>query len=267
MQDPPEPRRTATIQSVVRALTILEAFGPVGGLTLREAAEASGVPRGTTYRMLETLVAAGYLSRSSDNNRYWMRSRALLLSAGFREADWVTEVAEPTLAALAEQIQWPVRLITLDGMTMRVRAATDLQSPFAEPRVFTGNRYNLLRGTYGWVVLAYSSRRRRQALLDSLNVTLDEIIHGRTLGSRLAQIKDEGFAYIGAPEFPYAAASAPVMAGRDCIGALNMGFYRRALALADLRETYLPLLQEAARSIGAAYRAARPSPSPVQELP
>lgn len=265
MQDPPGRRKTATIQSVVRALTILEAFGPTGGLTLREAAEASGVPRGTTYRMLETLVEAGYLSRSPDNNRYWMRSRALLLAAGFREEDWVTESAEPALAALAAQIQWPIRLITLEGMVMRVRAATDLQSPFAEPRVFTGSRYDLLRGTYGWVVLAFASKRRLQALLSSLDVTLDEIVHGRTLGSRLDQIRDEGFAYIGAPEFPYAAASVPVLAGRDCIGALNMGFYRRAIAQDALRDHYVPLLAGAAHTIGAAYRAARPAAGPTKE--
>jgi len=259
LNEPIAARHTEPVQSVDRAMQVLEAFARRGGLTLRETADATGLPRGTVYRLLQTLVHGGYLRREADNNRYWVAPRALLLSAGFREEDWVTQIAQPILNALAHDVQWPMRLMTLEGGMMRTRAVTDPQSPFAEPRVSAGASTDILRATPGWTMLAFSSPRRREVLLASVGVTEDQVVDGMVLRVRLAQIREEGFAFIGAPTFPYAAVSTPVLANGECIGIINMGYYRRALKMPELRSHYIPLLQLASQDIGQAYSEQRPA--------
>lgn len=67
MAGPTEPR-TGGVESVVRALRLLECFAPgEPQLPLRELVRRGGYSKTTTYRLLRTLEGAGWLERTEDS--------------------------------------------------------------------------------------------------------------------------------------------------------------------------------------------------------
>jgi IclR family acetate operon transcriptional repressor len=73
------------VQSVDRALDLLEALARGGRLGLSEAAAAAGLAEGTAHRLLRTLVARGYV-RQDDGRRYGLGTRLLGLGDAARQA-------------------------------------------------------------------------------------------------------------------------------------------------------------------------------------
>jgi len=70
------------VQSVERAFSILETFDEQHpARTAADIAEASGLARPTTYRMLQTLRRLGYIRNV--NGRFEVTPRVLRLGAGY----------------------------------------------------------------------------------------------------------------------------------------------------------------------------------------
>lgn len=101
------------VQSVTRALDILEAIDAAGGeLALIEIAAASGLPTPTIHRLVRTLVDRGYLRQLPDR-RYALGSRLIplgssaLIAFGSRSA--------PELRRVVSALGETANLATLDG--------------------------------------------------------------------------------------------------------------------------------------------------------
>lgn len=102
-----------SVQSVDRALDVLEALAEHGGQAgLSEIAALTGLPYGTIHRLLQTLLARGYVRQESD--RRYALGGALVRIGGAAErmlAVW----AEPYLAKLVEQSGETANLAVLEG--------------------------------------------------------------------------------------------------------------------------------------------------------
>ncbi|MEW9531538.1 IclR family transcriptional regulator [Microbispora sp. NPDC049125] len=102
-----------TVQSVDRALDVLEALSEHGGQAgLSEIAARTGLPYGTIHRLLQTLLARGYVRQESD--RRYALGGALVRIGGVAErmlAVW----AEPYLAKLVESSGETANLAVLEG--------------------------------------------------------------------------------------------------------------------------------------------------------
>lgn len=73
----PEELAKSSVQSLAKGLRILEAFTPEDEpLTVTEIAERADLDPGTAYRMLNTLVALGYVARS-EKRRYVLTLKVL----------------------------------------------------------------------------------------------------------------------------------------------------------------------------------------------
>lgn len=72
-------RRAAGVQSVDRALEILEVIHAHGGqLSLSELATQTGLPAPTAHRLLRTMIAKGYI-RQLANRSYCLGEKLILL--------------------------------------------------------------------------------------------------------------------------------------------------------------------------------------------
>jgi len=69
------------IQSVDRALDLLEALGEAEELRLSQLAARAGLTLSTTHRLLATLMARGYVAQHSDGGPYELSYRALTVAA------------------------------------------------------------------------------------------------------------------------------------------------------------------------------------------
>jgi IclR family acetate operon transcriptional repressor len=106
---------TGGIQSVSRALTILEAIAAKGGeCTLTELARATSLNISTCHHLLSTLAARGYVAQAKKGRGYALGSRILHLSHA-RQQMGLPHRAEPYVARVNQATGETVHLAVLQG--------------------------------------------------------------------------------------------------------------------------------------------------------
>ena len=123
-----------TVQSVERAFSILETFDEQHPTrTAADIAEAAGLARPTTYRMLQTLRRLGYVRNV--NGRFEVTPRVLRLGAGYLGRESIAARAQPTLDAVSEQLGEHIAIGVLDGdEVITLAAANSPQSRYPRGR-------------------------------------------------------------------------------------------------------------------------------------
>jgi IclR family acetate operon transcriptional repressor len=101
------------VRSLERAFDLLEHLADAGGeMALSELTEVSGLPMPTIYRLMQTLVAKGYV-RQELSKRYALGPRLIRLgdSAGRLLGAW----ARPVLAELVDEVGETANMAVLEG--------------------------------------------------------------------------------------------------------------------------------------------------------
>jgi len=89
--------RDETVHSVARAFNVVEILNSRRVTSLEALHKSTGVPKPTLVRLLETLIAAGYVHRVSRREGYAVTESVLRLSAGVRDRDVLVDVARPLM--------------------------------------------------------------------------------------------------------------------------------------------------------------------------
>jgi IclR family acetate operon transcriptional repressor len=155
-------RRSGGVQSVERALTLLEALAEAGReLSLTEIATAAALPLPTIHRLVRTLVDRGYVQQSP-SRRYSLGPR--LINLGDRASGMLADWARPRLADLVAALGETANLSILDGDKVVYVAQVESPHPM---RMFTevGNRVPLHSTGVGKVLLAQLNDRDLAALV------------------------------------------------------------------------------------------------------
>lgn len=181
------------VQSVGRALDLLEALADGPPLGVVELARQVGLAQGTTHRLLATLAARGYV-RQDGERRYHLGL------AGARLADRAQQelalLARPHLATLVEQTGETANLAVLDGTRMRYVA----QSPSPHTlRIFAevGRQVPVHSTAVGKAVLAALPAADAQAVIDALTLepsTRHTVTTRAGLDEALVQVRRAGYA-------------------------------------------------------------------------
>lgn len=247
------------VEPVLRALQILEALNRRAPATLGELSEATGLPKPTVSRLLQTLEEGGYVAHLPRRRGYTLRERTLRLSSGFRYSDAVVEAARPFLSALTAERRWPVAIATLDRDAMRVRFGTGHESPFTIDENYVNRRVPMLLSALGRAYIAYCSEDEREKILDLLRLSsreTDRMARDPRAVARLIQsIRSAGFA--SAVEFPNAPAhgmAVPVLLDGTAIAAITLRYLGRKLPDHDAAQRYLAPLRRAAAAIAVAVK-------------
>lgn len=107
--------RDTTVQSVDRAVSLLQALATRGPRGLSDLAGEVGVHKGTAFRLLATLEARGLVQQDGDRGRYRLGPSAGQLAAGAARAHDVAALCRPLCAELAERVGDTVNLVVSDG--------------------------------------------------------------------------------------------------------------------------------------------------------
>lgn len=245
----------SSMRGVERTLAVLRELNRKNGASVTVLAKATGISRPALYRILETLATLGYIGRRPDSDRYELTSLVRALSDGYREEDWVREVALPRLAAVQQEIIWPVDLATFHDNAMYLRESTRRASPLTIDGLFVGNRVPMLHSATGRAYLAYCSGAERDAILEGLCTSRcpeDSQAHDkRFVKALLSKTRAQGYGEREEGLFPRTSAIAvPIRAGVRVLACLNITFIASVLKPGEAAERYLSLLQNAAEQIG-----------------
>jgi len=106
----------AVNRSVLRGIAVLEAMAEIGEpVPLGTLVEHVGLDKATVWRLLSTLVEAGYVIQDEDTGRYALTNRVLRLARSFFEHSDLRSVARPHLMRLRNEADETVHLGQIDG--------------------------------------------------------------------------------------------------------------------------------------------------------
>lgn len=235
----------AVIEPVRRSLTLLEALSRRPQGTIAELAAETALPRPTVARLLNTLVAVGYVSHLSRASGYRLTERVLGLAQGIRFVDRLVDVAAPHMRRFTEKHSWPLYLGTVSQRAIVIRFTTLAESPLSFERTPLPRNSPVLAGAMGRAWLAYCSDEERRAVLRELGERLDP-----KLAAVLARVRRDGCAFSALPGRIQGIAVA-IRRRNRVLGCISMRFLRSALSDAEAGARYGAELNALARAIAA----------------
>lgn len=248
------------IRSMIKGLQCLNEINTHNGLTVADCASLVGLPRTTAFRVLETLVLAGYVFRDMDG-AYRATARVRTLSNGYDEEEWVRDIAFPELQALSKRLIWSVGLATPVGLSMRIRSSTDNQNPLSIDRYPAGQLLPMESSSPGHVYLAFLPEEVRGKLLDACERSSQSptgpLRRRDAFEAYLATVREKGYAQVRITP-KETTLSVPILLGERVLGACGMKFITSALPQAELDTKVLPAVQESAARIAAKLAEASP---------
>lgn len=219
MQKParrPEQPPQYALQSVDRALRLIEMLRDVGSLKLTEAAQELGVSPSTAHRLLAMLAYRGFAVQ--DDNRVYVPGPSLgqrpVGASGTRD---LLNVVQPHLVSLAAETKETANLMVRAGLTVRVLSTVESSQVLR-----VGDR----RGA----VLPADRAATGKAILAELDPrTLNTLLQHVPAGSRGALIREldavarDGYAInVEGTETGVCAIGVTVHQGRAAVGAISV---------------------------------------------
>jgi IclR family pca regulon transcriptional regulator len=186
------------VQSVAKAFAVLRAFGPeLPELTISEVAEAAGIDRGTSFRLLHTLCDLGFVAQVPNSKRFRLTLKCLELGYTALAHARLRDVARPLLNDLLAEVADAASLGMLDGpdVVYIERLQGDLGARHVDRRV--GSRTGIYAAALGQAILAFAPVESQRAVLEMApRVKLSErtITDVGALLERLAEIRARGWA-------------------------------------------------------------------------
>lgn len=252
--------RYPAVRGLQRGLLVLQVLNRLGEASSARVAEHAGLPRSTVHRLLETLRSEGYVARAQLRDVYRLTSRVHSLSDGYRDDDWIVEIAGPVLSELFRKIVWPTDIATYHDGTMIVRATTHRVSPLSLSRVLPGTRFPMLGTALGRAYLAFCPDAEREYILEILASQASAetaLARDRTAVDRLLdEVRSRGYGVRRRAEANRTASIAVPVCGGDnrVIGCLTVLWFDSAMPFETAVDDFLAPLSQAAREIEAQYR-------------
>ncbi|AZI57291.1 IclR family transcriptional regulator [Nakamurella antarctica] len=249
----------ASVQSVDRALTILQLLAADGELGVTEMAGILKVHKSTAFRLVATLENHGLVEQVSHNSRYRLGVGVLRLAGATRGRLDVVRESRYVTGDLANSIGETVNLVILaNSETLYL---DQVAGPSAlQIHNWVGRRNPLHATANGQVLLAHQSLRARDELIDSIldnaghftALTSHTVLDPETLRSKLDTVAKRGYAVaIDELEEGLTAIAAPIRGGDgDVIASLSVSGPSFRLT-ADRIDATAALVVEAAGQISA----------------
>jgi IclR family mhp operon transcriptional activator len=246
---------TSPVRALTRGLEVLTELNRLERAGISPLASAVGLPRTTTYRILETLRFAGYVERDAHDDCYRPTIKVRALSGGFDEEALVVHTAKPLLASLGAQIVWPVAIATPCGAAMMIRETTDRDSSGDHYRA--GLRIPMLTSAAGRAYLAFCPPVKRDSILELLaRSSLSQDRLARNYGEverLLKETRSQGFGvtHRARRTSEETSLAIPVRAKNRILATIAMRYVAASVTLRTAVEQFLPEMRRVAQEIEA----------------
>lgn len=241
-------------QAVARAIGLLKAFSdaqPEWALT--DLAQAAGLNKTTTFRLLAALEAEGLIMRNALSGGYRLGVELVALGGCAMRANPLRVVSRPLLEDLAQRCDESATLEVLAGQQVLIVDEVSSRHPMGMSQD-VGSRLPAHATATGKLLLASQAETAESAAallrLPLTKLTDQTVVDPVQLGEQFEQIRQQGFALaVDELEHGFTALAAPVYdRERAVVAAISIGGSSLRLARARLPEL-AGLVQMTARQI------------------
>lgn len=241
---------TNAVQSVERAVAILEMLARWGEGGVTDLAREIGVHKSTAFRLVSTLEQRGLVEQTEDRGKYQLGVGILRLAGATTARLDVVQEARPICRSLSASSGETVNIAVLSD-----RSALYLDQfagPSAlQPHNWVGQHIPLHATSNGKVLLSGLSADEVERIVPSMHAYTDRTVTTHEgLRRELAAVREQGFALaVDELEVGLAAMAAPIRnAHGDVIASLSLSGPTFRLGDSRIKEV-LPLLTEAAEEV------------------
>jgi len=248
------------VRAVERAMVLLRAFGPAAlRLSLADLSRASGLDKGTTRRILQTLASGDFIEFDEMTKTYSLGPGILSLMPAVRYGSDLRDVAAPALTRLAEHSGATSYLWTyFDGLAMCLDRVKSPDLHIDTLRSGIGTRVTLNHSAGPRILLAYLSPAERAKVLGAPLERLTEktIVDPAALEVAAAQIKERGWEFATDDYMlGMSALGAPVLNSKgELVASVSIASLTPQFAIFEGRPELLALVQKTAIEIGTRLR-------------
>ncbi len=184
------------VQSVDRAITVLEILAREGSAGVSEVAAEIGVHKSTAFRLLAALEERDLVEQNTDRGKYQLAFGILRLASSIPARIDLVRQSRPLLDALAADLDE-----TINIAVVREHYAVNVQQAMGTAAVASQNWVGQLTPLHatasGKVLLAYMPAEQADAIIREAGLprlTPHTITQRTVLDAQLAEVRDSGFA-------------------------------------------------------------------------
>lgn len=184
------------VDAVVKALGILDCFSKhEPELSLNQFCEKTGLYKSRIHRLCGTLIAIGYLVKTSRSN-YRLGPKLLVLGKVYENTNSLRSIAEPFMQGLSAKTGQSTALFVLDGMQC-ICMAREVGSARLVYSITEGDNMILTPTASGRVLLAFGEEKFTEKVLQEAKH--DEGLGGPAFDleetrSALIEVREKGYA-------------------------------------------------------------------------
>lgn len=184
------------VQSLDRAILILETVAGTDGIGLSEIARRADLPNSTVHRLLATLQKRRLVDHDAESGSWTVGVGLFRIGSAYLRIRKLPDIGRPVLRDLLQETGETVNLSMLDGRELVCVAQAESHAPV---RAFfrLGRRLPIHASAAGKAILAASppeTRRERIGALDLERFTPNTRVSPRPLNADLAEAQSRGFA-------------------------------------------------------------------------
>ena len=241
-------RRSGGVQSVERAISILEFLARYGWSGVTDIGNALGVHKSTAFRLLSTLEAGGLVEQHADSGKYRLGGGLARLARSVSDEPNLSQQARPGCECLARHTEETVTLNVLEG-TECVTIDQIASTSFVVSRSWLGRQTPLHCTSPGKIFLAFMPEEQLAEVLSAplTRYTERTLVDEAQLRAEISRVRVNGYAVaVDELEDGLTSAAAPV---RDQQGEVvaAMGISGPSYRLdADQLKKLVPLVCQAA---------------------
>jgi DNA-binding IclR family transcriptional regulator len=184
------------VQSVDRAVSVLEILAREGSVGVSEVAAVIGVHKSTAFRLLAALEERDLVEQNTERGKYQLGFGVLRLASAIPARLDMVRQAQPVLDDLAQRFNETINLaVVREHYSVHVQQA--LGSAAVASQNWIGQLTPLHATSSGKILLAYMSEERLHDVLDAAGLksyTEHTVTSRAALVEQLAQARAEGFA-------------------------------------------------------------------------
>ena len=161
---PPSAEAGGEVQSLDRAIALLEIVAAADGLNLSEIARRAELPTSTVHRLLATLQRRGLVAHEAESGAWTVGVELFRIGAAYLRIRKLPEIGRPVVREVLQEVDETVNVSMLDGYELVCVAQAESHAPV---RAFfrIGRRLPIHASGAGKAVLTAASERLREELL------------------------------------------------------------------------------------------------------